>query len=518
MSGALLAGRCWPWPCSPLPAGRAGGWASDLRGRGSVGAPARRRRPGRTRSARPGGSPGRARPPGAGAGRRRRAARAARGARAGAAGGSAGAGRLEGPAAATPLGSALAAADARGAPLGPVWGDRARRSGSTAAAVVHRTWRLSERVGSPLADGVADAAEEVRAAADRRRRVAGAVAGPRATARLLTVLPLAGPLLALARPRAAARRALGRTGRPARALLGTVLVGLGHLWCRALLRDVTRPRPSAPHDLRRPRRAAAAPRRPLRPGAAARRCPAGAGPRTGAARRRSRAPTSPPSWCCSRSPCGRAAGRPRPSRRSRRCTTASGGRSRTTCGPSPRRCGGRVAPATAWAAADPGWGRVAACSRWPPGRGPHPGRRSSAPPGTCAPGRPPGSRWRRRGPCPARRAAGAGLPPRLRPHHPRAGRARPRAAGAGVNRRMLRWTSFSARSRAAHLRLLQPYSGSATLARTLTSRSGTADCPLGGRPVGPLTGSDRRAQEVGTMSGQNALGPAAVAARVGGRA
>lgn len=147
---------------------------------------------------------------------------------------------LEGPGSGTALGSALRAAGRAGHPLAPVWGAWARATGSRGGRVVERVWSLGERLGSPLADAVEDAAEGVRADAERRRRVATAVAGPRATAQLLTLLPVAGPGLSLAlglRP----EELWGGVGAPL-ATGGVLLVLAGHLWCRALLRAVTRPR------------------------------------------------------------------------------------------------------------------------------------------------------------------------------------------------------------------------------------------------------------------------------------
>lgn len=147
---------------------------------------------------------------------------------------------LEGPGSGTALGAALAAAGRAGRPLAPVWGAWARATGSAGGRVVERVWWLGERLGSPLAEAVEDAAEGVRADAERRRRVAAAVAGPRATAQLLTLLPVAGPGLSMVlglRP----DELWGGVGGPL-ALGGALLVLAGHLWCRALLRTVTRPR------------------------------------------------------------------------------------------------------------------------------------------------------------------------------------------------------------------------------------------------------------------------------------
>ncbi len=84
----------------------------------------------------------------------------------------------------------LAAEAARGARLEPAWRAAAERSGSPALQAVAEGWGLSERHGAPVVD-VLDAL--VGALRDRMRTEAAvetALAAPRATARLLAVLPV----------------------------------------------------------------------------------------------------------------------------------------------------------------------------------------------------------------------------------------------------------------------------------------------------------------------------------------
>jgi tight adherence protein B len=89
----------------------------------------------------------------------------------------------------------LAAEAARGARLESTWRAAAVRSGSPALQAVAEGWGLSERHGAPVVD-VLDAL--VGALRDRMRTEAAvetALAAPRATARLLAVLPVGGVVL-----------------------------------------------------------------------------------------------------------------------------------------------------------------------------------------------------------------------------------------------------------------------------------------------------------------------------------
>lgn len=87
------------------------------------------------------------------------------------------------------------ARDGRG--VGPVWDRLARTTGTPELAALGRAWGLSEAHGVPLAAAAASAARTSRDRQEHRRKVTTATAAARATAGLLTLLPLATPLLAL---------------------------------------------------------------------------------------------------------------------------------------------------------------------------------------------------------------------------------------------------------------------------------------------------------------------------------
>ncbi len=86
------------------------------------------------------------------------------------------------------------ARDGRG--VGPVWHRLARTTGTPELAALGRAWGLSEAHGVPLAAAAASAARTSRDRQQHRRKVATATAGARATAGLLTLLPLSAPVLA----------------------------------------------------------------------------------------------------------------------------------------------------------------------------------------------------------------------------------------------------------------------------------------------------------------------------------
>lgn len=123
-----------------------------------------------------------------------------------------------------------------GRPTSTVWADLATRSGSAPVAFVAGAWRLSEVTGAPLAEAVERAAEALRDARARQRRVAVAVAGPRATVLVLTTLPLTGPLFGLACGLSPVELYLGSSLALVSVVAGAVLVLLGRLWCRRLVK------------------------------------------------------------------------------------------------------------------------------------------------------------------------------------------------------------------------------------------------------------------------------------------
>ena len=106
--------------------------------------------------------------------------------------------------------------------------------------VLGQAWRLSEETGAAASHTTAGAAAAIRARTAARERVGSALAGPRASMRLLTALPLGGPLVGVL---------LGVTpadlygSGPARAAaaLGLVFTGLGWVWARGMVRGAGRP-------------------------------------------------------------------------------------------------------------------------------------------------------------------------------------------------------------------------------------------------------------------------------------
>ncbi|MEO7447105.1 MAG: hypothetical protein ABI336_02425, partial [Humibacillus sp.] len=128
------------------------------------------------------------------------------------------------------VGSLAVAAD-RGTGLADVWAEWARLTRSADIAFVASAWSLSEHHGAPLAVAVDRAAAGLRESQARRRRVAVAVAGPRATVIVLTVLPLTGPAFGLACGIDPVTLYLGSPVATAALITGLALIAVGRLWC-----------------------------------------------------------------------------------------------------------------------------------------------------------------------------------------------------------------------------------------------------------------------------------------------
>ncbi len=146
----------------------------------------------------------------------------------------------ESPSSVRELVAQAVAVSARGLPVSPVWREAAERTKSSVVHGVAAAWGLSESTGSPLAEAVERAAAGLRGALAARRKVRAAVAGPQATVTVLTVLPLTGPLFGLAcgvPPMDLYGNAIGSACLGA----GLVLMCLGRLWCRRLIRRAERP-------------------------------------------------------------------------------------------------------------------------------------------------------------------------------------------------------------------------------------------------------------------------------------
>ena len=135
---------------------------------------------------------------------------------------------------------ALLDASERAEPVSPVWATWAERSASADLALVAAAWRLSETTGAPLASAVDRAVRGLLDARARRGKVAVAVAGPRATVTVLTLLPLTGPLFGLACGIDPATLYLGSPIATACAALGLVLVWTGRVWCTRMVRRAVR--------------------------------------------------------------------------------------------------------------------------------------------------------------------------------------------------------------------------------------------------------------------------------------
>ncbi len=79
-----------------------------------------------------------------------------------------------------------------GRPLGRVWQTLARHRRDPDLAALARAWTISEKLGAPLADAVAAAAEMARSRSELAAAIRSATAGARMTSTLLCALPLGG--------------------------------------------------------------------------------------------------------------------------------------------------------------------------------------------------------------------------------------------------------------------------------------------------------------------------------------
>jgi tight adherence protein B len=131
----------------------------------------------------------------------------------------------------------LAEAAAEGGPLAPTWSAYADGLSSSDLRLVAAAWSLCDTLGSPLAPTVATVADVVRRRRAIRDRIAAASAGPRATMRVLTALPLSGPLVALAVGVSPADLDAEPAG-AASLVLGLTLLLLGRFWAGRLVAAV----------------------------------------------------------------------------------------------------------------------------------------------------------------------------------------------------------------------------------------------------------------------------------------
>lgn len=107
---------------------------------------------------------------------------------------------------------------------------------------VGSVWDLAQQTGGPLADAVHYVSEHLREQARLQGRLAALAAGPRASARLLTLLPLAGPVLAMMVGADPAQVYLSSPAAGASVVIGLGLTVVGWRWSRALVNEAARPR------------------------------------------------------------------------------------------------------------------------------------------------------------------------------------------------------------------------------------------------------------------------------------
>jgi tight adherence protein B len=148
-----------------------------------------------------------------------------------------GAGRPD-PLAALASGMASAAAD--GAALGPLWREAAGTAASAELLLLAQAWSLTEDMGAPLAQAVRTTAGMLEARVAHERRLAAAVAGAKATVSVLTVLPIGGPLLALALGIGPAELYGASRLTQGSLALGLCLTAIGRWWVRRMVRAVAR--------------------------------------------------------------------------------------------------------------------------------------------------------------------------------------------------------------------------------------------------------------------------------------
>lgn len=135
--------------------------------------------------------------------------------------------------------SALDLASRDGQGLAPAWARLARATGSPAVASVARAWRVAGLTGAPLSAALRVSATTARERLRLERAVGTATAGARATASVLTVLPVAGVLLAAVLGVGPATL-YGSVPALVSAGLGAVLLLVGQVLVRAVVGRVLR--------------------------------------------------------------------------------------------------------------------------------------------------------------------------------------------------------------------------------------------------------------------------------------
>jgi tight adherence protein B len=121
-----------------------------------------------------------------------------------------------------------------------MWREAARSAGSAELLMLAQAWSLTEEMGVPLAQAVRTTVGLLEARIAHERQLAGAVAGAKATVNLLTILPVAGPLLALVLGIGPGELYGGSRLTQISLALGLGLAGVGRWWVRRMVRAVAR--------------------------------------------------------------------------------------------------------------------------------------------------------------------------------------------------------------------------------------------------------------------------------------
>lgn len=130
-----------------------------------------------------------------------------------------------------------------GAATSPAWiEDGDGEMAADAYATVGSVWDLALHTGAPLAEAVSLLTEHLREQSRLQGRLEALVAGPRASARLLALLPLIGPVLTLLVGAEPARLYLSSPVAGGSAALGLLLTALGWRWSAAIVTGASRPR------------------------------------------------------------------------------------------------------------------------------------------------------------------------------------------------------------------------------------------------------------------------------------
>lgn len=117
-----------------------------------------------------------------------------------------------------------------------VWRAEAGRPGCAGLRDLARAWRVSEQTGAPMADGLERVAEALRTDQQVRAMVGGELAAPRATGKIMAVLPFCGLGLGYVIGGDPLAFLLDGPIGWSCLLLGVILAGVGVLWIDGLAR------------------------------------------------------------------------------------------------------------------------------------------------------------------------------------------------------------------------------------------------------------------------------------------